>query len=352
MSQLFSERFRSARMLNGLSLQDLANKLENKVTRQSLHRYEKGEVIPDSAMIAELSSALGLRPDFFFRETKVEIGEVEFRRVPGLSAKEEHRLIETVKDKLSRYLELEEILSLKSAFKNPVSDAHPIKSMEEIEVGAAAVRRAWGLGSDPIANCLELLEDHQIKIIEVETEASVDGLQTWVNGNIPVIAINTTRLKSHDRKRFTALHELGHLLLPFKALTEKKKETFCHQFAAALLLPRETAYAELGKSRNKLMIQELGLLKQQYGISIQAIVMRVKDLGIISDNYARQLFFHFDQMGWRKHEPFEYNIEERSNRFRQLLFRALAEELISTSKAAALNNQTVAEFREKSLLLM
>ncbi|MEI9809525.1 MAG: helix-turn-helix transcriptional regulator [Bacteroidota bacterium] len=48
MHQLFSERFRSARSLSGLSLQDLAVKLGNKVSRQALHKYEKGAVIPDS----------------------------------------------------------------------------------------------------------------------------------------------------------------------------------------------------------------------------------------------------------------------------------------------------------------
>jgi Zn-dependent peptidase ImmA (M78 family)/transcriptional regulator with XRE-family HTH domain len=351
MSHLFSERLRSARSLNGFSLQDLADKLDNKITRQSLHRYEKGEVLPDSERIAQLSKALGVRPDFFFRETKVEIGSIEFRKVPGLSSKEEDKLIETVKDKLSRYLELEEILSFKTAFKNPVSQARPVKSPEDIEAAAQAVRKDWGLGSDPIANCLELLEDHHIKIIEVETEASFDGLQTWVNENIPVIAINTTQLKSNDRKRFTALHELAHLLLPLKGLNEKQKETCCHQFAAALLLPKETAYRELGKVRHKLLIQELGPLKQQYGISIQAIVMRAKSLNIISENYARQLFFHFDQMGWREQEPFEYITEEKSNRFTQLLFRALGEELISMSKAAALNNQSLSEFKEKSLMV-
>jgi predicted HTH domain antitoxin len=49
-------------------------------------------------------------------------------------------------------------------------------------------------------------------------------------------------------------------------------------------------------------------------------------------------------------EPVEYIGEEKSNRFEQLLFRALAEELISMSKAAALNNQSMAEFRGKLLI--
>jgi hypothetical protein len=34
-----------------------------------------------------------------------------------------------------------------------------------------------------------------------------------------------------------------------------------------------------------------------------------------------------------------------------LLFRALGEELISMSKAASLNNQKLAEFREKNLMI-
>lgn len=47
-NELFAERFHSARVLNGLSLQDLADRLGNRVSKQALHKYEKGEVLPDS----------------------------------------------------------------------------------------------------------------------------------------------------------------------------------------------------------------------------------------------------------------------------------------------------------------
>jgi predicted HTH domain antitoxin len=79
--------------------------------------------------------------------------------------------------------------------------------------------------------------------------------------------------------------------------------------------------------------------------------MRAKDLGILSESYCKQFFFMMNQMGWKVNEPVEYEGVEKSNRFEQLLFRALGEELISMSKAAALNNQTLAEFREKSLVI-
>ena len=110
MSQLFAERLKSARMLNGLSLQDLADNLENKISRQALHKYEKGNVFPDSTMLGLLATALKVSPDFFMREPKIEFGEIEFRKLHKLPAKDENRIIEEVKDKLSRYIELEEIL--------------------------------------------------------------------------------------------------------------------------------------------------------------------------------------------------------------------------------------------------
>jgi Zn-dependent peptidase ImmA (M78 family)/DNA-binding XRE family transcriptional regulator len=354
MLPIFAERLRSARILNGLSLQDLADKIEKKISRQALHKFEKGDLVPDSEMLIELSNALNVRPDFFMRETKIEFGDIEFRKLQKLPAKEEHKIIEQVRDYLARYLELEQILAIETKFNNPLKNIGAIRSSEDIENAADLLRREWKLGLDPVANVVALLEDKHIKIIEVNAGESFDGMQSWVNGNIPVIAVNKDKIKSPDRIRFTVFHELCHLLI--KDLcdhTLKQREKYCHQFAGAMLLPGKTAREELGSSRNKILIQELGLLKKQYGISIQAIVMRAKDLNIITDSYCKQFFFFLTQMGWRINEPEEYNYqsEEKTNRFHQLLFRALAEEIISISKAAALNNQSVADFRDNFMKL-
>lgn len=84
---------------------------------------------------------------------------------------------------------------------------------------------------------------------------------------------------------------------------------------------------------------------------MQAIAYRMKDLGIITPSYFKQFMFFINQSGFRIEEPFAYEGQEKSSRFSQLLFRALGEELISMSKAAALNNQKLAEFREKNLMI-
>jgi Zn-dependent peptidase ImmA (M78 family) len=243
---------------------------------------------------------------------------------------------------------LEEFLSVKTTFKNLLEGVY-INNYNDINNAAESLRNEWQLGVEPIYNCIELLEDNHIKVIEVESDESFDGMQTWVNKTIPVIAINVSKVKSHDRKRFSALHELAHLLLPIEHINPKSKEKFCHQFAAALLLPEQAAKMELGITRSKLSIQELGTLKQKYGISIQAIVARAKDLNIISESYYKQFFFYINHMGWRTQEPYPYHGVEKSNRFNQLIHRAIAEEIISIEKAATLKNQSVNQFREEML---
>lgn len=347
----FAERLKSARLMNGLSLQDLADKIENCVTKQALSKYEQGHVIPDSEMIGVLSEALNVRPDYFHSTTSIEFGEIEFRKLKNYPAKERSRIVEVAKDELSRYIELEELLGIETKFDNPLKDI-PIRNQEDVELAAEKLRGYWSLGLDAISNVIELLEDHHIKVLELESTEEFDGFSTWVNGyNIPLIVINKVKLENTlDRKRFTALHELAHLLLNVNHLPEREKEKFCHAFAAAILIPRETLKKELGGKRSKLSFNELAALKLQYGISMQALVYRAKDLGLISENYLKQFYIVFNQLGYRVSEPVEYAGSEHSNRFSQLLFRALAENFISASKAASLKNQTLAEFRKENLI--
>ncbi len=137
----------------------------------------------------------------------------------------------------------------------------------------------------------------------------------------------------------------------FEGLTEKQKEKYCYYFAAAMLLPKETIKKEVGESRSKLLLPELGAIKKQYGISMQATAYRLKDLGIISEAYFKQFMFFINQSGFKIEEPYSYEGQEKSRRFHQLLFRALGEELISMSKAASLNNQKLAEFRNEHLMV-
>src|SRR5690554_863090 len=156
MKAVFAERFKSARLMNGFSLQDLANALDNKLSRQALHRYEKGEVIPDAEKINMLSKALKVSADYFFRTTKVEISDVEYRKLSKMPKKDAAIINEKTKEYLSRYLELEEIIGLQNEFDHPLRKFPIVSEYRHVNEAANILRQKWELGKGPIFNIVEL----------------------------------------------------------------------------------------------------------------------------------------------------------------------------------------------------
>ena len=114
-----------------------------------------------------------------------------------------------------------------------------------------------------------------------------------------------------------------------------------------MLLPEDTLKEEIGNRRRKLSMWEMGIIKKQYGISIKAIVLRAKICGIISENYAKQFLLLVRKHNWNDNKPVAYLGLEQSNRFEQLLFRALVEDQISITKAASLMNLSLASFKKQ-----
>jgi hypothetical protein len=80
---------------------------------------------------------------------------------------------------------------------------------------------------------------------------------------------------------------------------------------------------------------------------------RAKNLGIISnDQYVRFRIWVNSNPNHKKEIGFgEYKGVEHSSRFKQLLYRATAEEIISMSKAASLSNVKLAQFRDEFMAI-
>ena len=82
------------------------------------------------------------------------------------------------------------------------------------------------------------------------------------------------------------------------------------------------------------------LLKRQYGMSIQALLRRLRDLEIITESYYRQWCVDINRLQWRKHEPLEMP-PEQPQWMRRSVLHALAEGLISQEDAAAMTGETM-----------
>jgi Zn-dependent peptidase ImmA (M78 family)/transcriptional regulator with XRE-family HTH domain len=339
--EVFGNRVKAARRMANLSMAELAEKMEKTVKKQSISKYEKGEMLPTSENLIILSRALNVPIDYFFKNNIIQLGNIEFRKKARIGKKEYLSIVEKVRDRIEKYLELERLVHIQSSFQNPLNH-NVVNSKMDIEKAVIELRKEWQLGlSSPIPRVIELLEKHRFKIIEVDVSSDFDGMSTIIQ-DIPIIVVN--RNFNNIRKRFTALHEMAHLIFRFPGSLEPKGvERLCHFFAGAFLIPRQTFIEEFQDERSRISMLELVQIKYAYGLSIQAIMARAKDLNIITENRYRQFCIHFNKAGYRKKEPGHYPIKEISNRFDLLIHKALSEEIISFSKASALSGKSIDE---------
>lgn len=343
--EALSQRIKNARVMRGYSLDELVKKMGNIVSKQALSKYERGLMEPSGKVIFQLASALELKVDYFIRPLTT-IENVEFRKKSSLPKMKEKQILEIVRDNAERYLELEQLLDIDFNFCNPIKDI-VVQDDSDIEVVVRELRKSWWVGMRELRNILELLEDKGIKIIEIDQNDKFDGLSAMVNnGEIPVVVINKNL--SVERKRFTSMHELGHLLITFsEQCSDKDIEKLCHKFANAMLLPKQSLIEEIGEKRKNVSIQELIAIKEQYGISIAAILLRLRDLSIISESYYKSLYIRYITKNLNEDNLGRYSGIESSSRFDMLLFRAVSEEIITMSRAAELSNEKITDFRNK-----
>ena len=340
----FGARLKAARKMAGMSQQNLAD-ATNLITKQAVSKYEKGKMMPASDILIAISKALGVKPGYFYRQFQVKLTGLEFRKKSRLSKSDENRVKYQTLDFLERYMEIESIMGHPTVFVNPLKNV-TIENQDDVENAALRLRKAWELGNAPVSNLMELMEDKGVRILEVDLPDTFDGLSAWAD-NIPVITIN----KNSDlvRKRLTIVHELAHLIIHFGECSDRDLEKLCHSFASAFLLPKEKMIEEIGPNRTKISFLELKKLKGIYGISLMALIVRAKNLGIINEYSYRNFFIRATKSGWRSgktKEPGEYVGREYANRFRQLVSWAVAEDIITMSKGAELMYVSLPEFRK------
>jgi Zn-dependent peptidase ImmA (M78 family)/transcriptional regulator with XRE-family HTH domain len=269
------------------------------------------------------------------------LDRIRFREGERLPAKTKSALEFQVADHLHKYLELESILGLRAAFENPVANL-PVRTDGEVETAASEVRRRWELGSGPVVNLLGLLEDKGVAVYETRNIDGFDGLSGRF-GTVPFVAVS--RDLPADRVRFTAAHELAHILCEFSG--NESPEGMCHGFAAAFLLPKTALEKAFAPSRRKIGLGELGEVKEAFGISLQAIMHRAHALGFVGDRQLRAFRETVKAKGWSTTEPVEYAGKERAARFRRLLHYAVAADILDAERAAEMAGVPAEELKKE-----
>jgi len=339
---MIGERLKLARNGAGLSLRALAERMGGLVSAQALNKYEMNRMMPESRVLLALSKALSVPPDYLLGQRQIGLSGLEFRKAPGSGAKEERIVRAKIMEQLERQIAIEEALNLPSLhWHSPLERHPPIQAPDEGMAAADTLRSNWHLGRDPIPSMTELLEEYGIKVIALGLPERAFGsqLHALMSGgrSIPAVVVNSKH--TGERQRFTLAHELGHLVLAFqRKLPRAVEEKAINRFAGAFLVPAEELRLAVGTHRSDVSLGELIELKGRFLVSLQTLVVRLRQSGVLTDADADRHWQMLKDKGylsppWEEPNPVP---PEQSHRFHRLGLRAVSEGALSESRAAEL----------------
>ncbi|MDI3325594.1 ImmA/IrrE family metallo-endopeptidase [Pontibacterium granulatum] len=293
-NSLNPNRLKLARERKALTLKALSELTG--ITTRMLSNYENGHhKKPSEDTISKLALALSFPKQFFYEDDieDLDASIVSFRSLSKMKAAEKASAISAGRLAMLFNGWLDNNFTLPKANLLDLRDLSP-------SAAASAIRQHWGLGELSIRNVIHLLEANGVRVFALaEQNMSVDAFSFWKN-DVPFVFLNT--MKSAERSRFDAAHELGHLLLHNhgETPTGREAEKEADQFASAFLMPEGSVRSH---GRSFPTIEELIQLKKNWTVSVAALTRRLYDLDIISEWHYRSLSVDLGRRGYYKTEP-------------------------------------------------
>jgi Zn-dependent peptidase ImmA (M78 family)/transcriptional regulator with XRE-family HTH domain len=286
-------RITLARKRRGLTMVELSREVG--VSVQSLSNYERGRQTPSDGTLVKIAEVLGFPSSFFTAANIEEIpaGAVAFRARSKLTAGKRDIALSVGR------LAVEIECKISSRFRLPPADI-PTLDKPDPEVAAEMVRARWGLGSAAIPNVVHLLESRGVRVFSLAPAyAEIDAFSFWYEGK-PFIFLNT--LKSAERGRFDAAHELGHLVMHgrVRSLTGPQAEQEANTFAGAFLMPRKSVIAHMPKGA---FIDQIVKGRRIWKVAALALAYRLHDMGMLTEWQYRTICVELSKRGYRGGEP-------------------------------------------------
>ncbi len=304
---LDTERVQRLRSARGLTQSDLATALD--VPPGTVARLESGRLEADDTTRDTIARLLACSPEVLSRSTPDALYTRPWLRAYADAPKK------TVDQYMSDTLIVVEMIDTLKLRRMPdrlsTFDGDP-SSDSDIDEFAAHIRFATDTNSDSgVPNVTRAVERLGCVVLPMDNELGKHlGMSTRVD-EIPIIRVSRSNAKvPGDRQRFTVAHELGHLLLhtdcPPPESSERAKviERQAHRFAGAFLLPGDPFLDDLnGVSGGRVTLSTLATLKERWGVSIKAMVVRLQQLGRVDTDHARSLYKQISARGWTTGEP-------------------------------------------------
>jgi Zn-dependent peptidase ImmA (M78 family)/DNA-binding XRE family transcriptional regulator len=280
------ERVRRARAAMRFSQEDLGRQVG--LDRTMIAKIEAGTRRIDGMELARLSSALGVPMRQFLHDPP----EVISRR-SGIVA-EETTAGESAAFRLDVALvawlnDMQQLCEIGVFEPKPVLLCPSARSSsDDIRDAARWLRRELGFGNEPLGSLMQIGEQAGVLFTVVELEDGGEGASIH-EGDLAVSVINLSA--SVVRRRSTAAHELGHMVLGDEYVSDMdihaskaEREAAIDAFAAELLLPVD-AVAARGPHLER---GDLIKLSAEYQVSWSLALRQAERTGLLDSKQSRR----------------------------------------------------------------
>ncbi|MBL7491519.1 ImmA/IrrE family metallo-endopeptidase [Frankia sp. AgB1.9] len=289
-----STRLTQARHLAGMTKRRLADELG--VTPAAVSQYEMGTNRPRPDLLPRLAEVLDVPLAFFLTRppyVRLDSSAAHFRSLRNTRSYQRAKAIALTEQVWELAYALEKRVRLPSVDLPGFTggEVHPGTELPTDPAAAAqALRAAWGLGTGPITHLVRRLEAHGIVVHTSQRDDDMRSVDAFSTPRLPrpVIVLTPNRTDDVYNHRFSAAHELGHLVVHGEATPgDITQEREADAFAAEFLTPRESILPELPARAD---LHRLSQLRSAWGVSVKSLVYRCRELGLLSDSSASRAY--------------------------------------------------------------
>jgi len=283
-------RLRIAREAAGITQAAAAKKIE--IARTTLVAIEQGRRRLKTSELQQLARVYGTSVNALLRREAVFVDIVpQFRNLGSSGEVAAIRAAQLLSDLARAEVELENVLGITRAHNYPPE--RPLLAGSECgqaEQDAAELRQWLGLGSAPIRDIVSILElDLGIRMYVRPIGSAVSGLFSFHETVGACILLNANH--PLERRVQTAAHELGHFVsnrhqaavLRIAGPGKSREERYADAFGRAFLTPARAVkqrFSEITAGSSQLTRRHIILLAHAFGVSREALVRRLEDLGL------------------------------------------------------------------------
>lgn len=336
----FAAKLRFARLRQGLTQQELAEKMNNNITPEAITMYETGNLnVSKKTDYSRFSKALGVKEEYFTNYRPSYGGENYnfLTNIPELNSpvfdfdfQLKSKLLEFIKKELEQFIRINSYLTVNPKI-FPDFDYYEVtepfleSSLDAAEQITTCWREFFNLGLQPIQSVSKLLEEigflvfeyddkfinfikdslkedkgrekkelynYSLKVNKILKVLKRDNALSLVNNvedfNLNIIFVN--RQISDYEKTICILKQFAQIVISIPDNAKPKEiESFFHNVAVDFLIPSAIIEKYCIVKRRKILGDEFLLTCNEYKISPSDLFIRLKNLDFIHEYNQRSI---------------------------------------------------------------